>query len=369
MLGIRCVNSLTMYPSRIVLWYIPLFVASFSYSLENSTNNDDEQKNNLMMHDLLINSTKNQDDEMQLILHNLHENSTKNDNEMQYEFHINSNDNKNLTRSRIFDKYSGHITKIYKENQMEPRMNSTEINDVNNSMLQTFDKNLTKTDRETNSISYEYKNFNTDDYNSTITIISYEACDNETCIQLCCPFGDRLTSEKKCVAGQNNYSFPDVYQNDSENRKLNELFQLTVHDPCVVQGSAHRVLNSNEYLFLVNGSLYLDPDEFISSTSYCLGVLDRDTYDTIVCMHQIGFPTYMSICLLVSLPFLLLTFVVYSILPEVQNIHSYTLRVHVASLFITNLIIFCVVKIRELSEWKYCIPLGIAYVNYNNVAM
>lgn len=343
----------------IVLWcYVLLLVASSSHSLENSTSND-EQRDNLTMHDFFISSTQDRD-KMHLTMYNLHENSTKNDDELQYESHINSH--KDSARY----KYHEHI--MYGENnQMESHINSTEINDKNDSMLQAVNENLTKIDRENDSISHElHKKLITDDDNNTlITIISSEACNNEICIQLCCPFGNRLIiAEKMCVTGQDNYSFPDIYQNDSKNKKLNELFQLTVRDPCIIEGNAHRFLNVNEYSFLVNGSLYRDPGKVISTSSYCLGILDRDIYDVIVCTLPIGFPIYISVCLLISLPFLLLTFVVYSILPEVQNVHSYTLRVHVGAIFTTNLIIFCVQEIPDLTEWKYCIPLGTACVNY-----
>lgn len=331
-----------MCSSSIVLWcYMLLLVASSSDSLGNSK----EQRNNLTVrYDLFANSLKDRDDQMQVLY-----NSTTSDDKMQYEPHMNSNDSARYQ----------NIMKIHKENnQTESGVNS-EIND--DFTLRAFNE---KTDRKYISILYKLsRNLINTDYNNVTA--SYEACDNETCIQLCCPFGDRLTSAMKCMAGRDNYSFPNVYQNDSDNKSLDKLFHLTVRDPCVVQGSAHRILNPNEYSFLVNGSLYRGPDEdLIPSTSYCLGILDRDIYDVILCMNQIVFPTYMSVCLLVSLPFLLLTFVVYSILPEVRNIHSYTLRVHVASLFISNVIIFCVQEIPELSEWIYCIPLGMICVHH-----
>ncbi|XP_011866131.1 PREDICTED: probable G-protein coupled receptor Mth-like 10 isoform X2 [Vollenhovia emeryi] len=345
-----------MCRSSIVFWcYVFLLGASSSDSLGYSTNDNERRGNQTTRYDL-VNSTKDRDDEMQPILYNLRENSTKNDDDVQHASRVNSDDSARY-------KYHGHIMTFHKENDqmfMESRANPAGVDDEIYSMLQAFNENVTKTDRENNSMSYElHRNFNTDDYNDTrVNITSYEACDNETCIQLCCPYGDRLTSEKKCIAGRGNYYFPAVYRNDSGSKRLNELFQLTVRDPCVLQGSAHRVLNPKEYLFFVNGSLYQDSDKIVSSTSYCLGVLDRDIYDAVVCLEQIGFPTYISVCLLVSLPFLLLTFVVYSILPEVQNIHSCTLRVHVASLFISNLLIFCIQEVPELSEWKYCIPLA-----------
>ncbi|XP_011698575.1 PREDICTED: G-protein coupled receptor Mth2-like [Wasmannia auropunctata] len=219
---------------------------------------------------------------------------------------------------------------------------------------------------ESDFTSYQsYGNFNIDDYNDTISIISHDACVNRTCIQLCCPFGDRLTSEGTCVAGpieQDNYTFPDVYQNNSETKKLNELFPLAVHDPCVPQASAHHILNLDEYSFLVNGYLHQDPGEypgeFVPSTSYCLAALERNIYDAAVCMMPMGFRIYMAVSLLVSLPFLLLTFVVYSLLPDVQNVHSCTLRAHVGSLFVMNLLIYFVQAFPVLSEWKYCIPLA-----------
>lgn len=297
---------------------------------------------------------------MEVILYNLRENSIKNDKQMQYEPHINSTTNDHEDSLRY--ESHGRIMKIHEENNQMSRTNSIRINDEDDSTLQELSESLAKTEGKSNSISYEYGNSRRDNYNDSMAII--EACGNETCIQLCCPFGDRLSSERKCIVGQDNYSFPYVYQNDSENKKLDELFQLTVRDPCVLQGTAHRILNPDEYLFLSNGSLYRDSGELIPSTSYCLAVLDRNIYDATICMYPIGFPSYISVCLLVSLPFLLLTFVVYSILPEVQNIHSYTLRVYVASLFITNVIIYCVQEIPVLSEWKYCIPLGTACVNY-----
>ncbi|XP_012533517.2 probable G-protein coupled receptor Mth-like 3 [Monomorium pharaonis] len=342
-----------MYPSSIVLWcHVLLLVVLSSDSLGNSTN-DELRSNSMARYDRLIDS-RNRDDKMQPILYKLRENSTKNVNEMQYEPTINSmtNDRKDSLR---YEPHL-HIMKIHEENNQIsiPRIKSIKMSNENDTTLQELNESLTRS--KSNSMLYEYGNFNTDNYNDSLPTVSYEMCGNETCIQLCCPFGNRVV-DRKCIAGQDNYSFPYV-QNDSKNKKLDELFQLTVRDPCILQGTAHRILNPDEYLFLVNGSLYQNSGKLVPSTSYCLAILDRNIYDTIVCKDSIGFPQYVSVCLLVSLPFLVLTFVVYSILPEVQNIHTYTLRVYVATLFTTNVIIFCAQEIPVLSEWKYCIPLA-----------
>jgi len=311
---------------------------------------DNEQNDNsTVLYDSIISSVGYQNDkrEMELTRCNSRENSIKNDDEMQYESCINST--KNDRKNHNSDEPRGHIVKNHEENnQMESHaltlQNSTETND---STLQEINENL---------------------YNNSI--VSYEACDNVTCIQLCCPFGNRLmTIQGECVAG--NYSFPAMYGNDFEDKKFDKLF-LTVRDPCIVQGFGRRLLNASEYLFLVNGSLsYLNPKTLILPTSYCLAILNRNIYDVIVCTSQFKMPIYISACFLLSLPFLLLTFVIYSILPELQNMHGYILRAHVASLFITNAIEYVSRNVSGLATKNYCTALGTACVNYiyNNAVM
>jgi len=323
-----------------------------------------------VLYDSLISSMKYRNDKrkMEPTRCNSRENSIKNDDEMQYESCINST--KNDRKNHDSDEPRGHIVKNYEENSqmsMESHaltlQNSTETND---STLQEINENLSKTEGESNSTLFHklYRNYNIN-YNNSI--VSYEACDNVTCIQLCCPFGNRLTIQGQCVAGWGNYSFPAMHGNDFEDKKFDKLL-LTVRDPCIVQGFGRRLLNANEYLFLVNGSLsHLNPKTLILPTSYCLAILNRNIYDVIVCTSQIKLPVYISACLLISLPFLLLTFVVYSILPELQNMHGYTLRAHVASLFITYAIMYVGQQISGLATKSYCIPLGTACVNYTYI--
>jgi len=356
-----------MCPPNIALWcFALLLVVSFSESQENSTNGNGQSDNSTVLYDSIISSMgyRNDKREMEPTRCNSRENSIKNDDEMQYESCINST--KNDRKNHNSDEPRGHIVKNHEENnQMESHaltlQNSTETND---SMLQEINENLSKAEGESNSTLFHkfYRNYNT-------SIVSYEACNNVTCIQLCCPFGNRLTIQGQCVAGWDNYSFPAMHGNDFEYKKFDKLF-LTVHDPCIAQGFGRRLLNANGYLFLVNGSLsHLNPNILILPTSYCLAILNRNIYDVIVCTSQIKMPIYISACLLVSLPFLLLTFVVYSILPELQNMHGYTLRAHVASLFITYAIMYVGQQISGLATKSYCTPLGIACVNSIYITM
>ncbi|XP_071649039.1 G-protein coupled receptor Mth2-like isoform X1 [Temnothorax longispinosus] len=362
------INSLTMCPPNIVLWcFVLLLVASFSKSQINFTNGDERSDNSMVRYHPLISSVKYfkyRNDEMESTQCNSCKNSIKNGDEMQYESRVNST--KNADRKNddsMWYESREHIIKNREQSNqmsMESYANSTEIN-VTDSTLQK-EENLTKVESESDSTPNElYGNSTTDDYdNTTAVIVPYKACDNVTCIQLCCPFGDNLTSRGKCVAdGPGNYSFPRVFAYNFKGKRLNELFRLTVHDPCVLQGLERGQLNYHGYVFLNNGSLYLGPDTpLILPTSYCVAILQRNIYDTIVCANQIKVPIYISACLLISLPFLLLTFIVYSILPELQNMHGYTLRAHVASLFVTYAIMYFGQQNFELSEWRYCVPLA-----------
>ncbi|EFN64613.1 G-protein coupled receptor Mth2 [Camponotus floridanus] len=178
--------------------------------------------------------------------------------------------------------------------------------------------------------------------NNKTDILPYEKCANITCIQLCCPLGDRLDG-KNCIASENEYVFPNIYSSNnsiqSGNKNVNDLFPLTVQNPCQETIRFIPIIKDNyskyyEYMIFANSSLYLpNYDIFLESTSYCLAVVDRNQFDAIFCLVYKEYKKYGSIlneelnflfsnCHIVSMVCLLTTFVVYSILPELRNIHS-----------------------------------------------
>ncbi|XP_071568666.1 uncharacterized protein [Temnothorax nylanderi] len=204
-----------MCPPNIVLWcFVLLLVASFSKSQKNSTNGDERSDNSMVRYHPLISSVKYfkyRNDEMASTQCNSCENSIKNGDEMQYESRVNST--KNTDRKNddsMWYESREHIIKNREQSNqmsMESYANSTEIN-VTDSTLQK-EENLTKVESESDSTPNElYGNSTTDDYdNTTAVIVPYEACDNVTCIQLCCPLGDNLTERGKCVADGPAYIF------------------------------------------------------------------------------------------------------------------------------------------------------------------
>ncbi|KAG5313522.1 MTH2 protein, partial [Pseudoatta argentina] len=352
-----------MYSPSIVFCFAFLLVASCSEFQEDFTNGDEQSDNSTVQYDFLVNCTKYQNEETELTRCNSHENSVKNKNQMQYESCINSTKN-NCKNDSVRYEPREHIIKNHEDNNqtsMEFCTNSTEID---NFTLSEINENFTKTEDKNNSILYKY-----DDSNrkvKTIFVKNEECKDNITCIQFCCPYGYNLTVKGRCIEhGESTYVLPNIYalpnkqKNDSgESSEISDELFLTVRDPCVAQGRGRSFVYANTYLFLTDGSLYLSTGEFISPKSYCFAILFRNVYDVIACNNQTRLPVFISACHLLSLPFLLLTFIVYSILPELRNIHGYSLRAHVGSLFITYAIIYPGQQVSGLAEQKYCVALA-----------
>ncbi|XP_012529833.1 G-protein coupled receptor Mth2 [Monomorium pharaonis] len=324
--------------SKIFCCFMLLFGVLSSESQGNSTESDDQKRNLMVQINLLESSMIYSNDKSSQ--HDAIKNSIKNI-EMQYKLYVNSTKN-NIKNDNDWKRYESREyikADCERSKQMELDANFSEIND---SMLQEIEY-LFKTKNESNSTSCEDENFHTNN-NIEVIFVSNEECDNVSCIQLCCPFTDKLTINGCVEKGNGSFFFPPfiAYANSSEH----VIFNVTFHDPCVLQGFQHSLFNSKIYDFYEDGTIG-DPttNKSISSTDYCFAIVHQNNYDVIVCNEikkkkkKKTFYLYLyGTATLISLPFLLLTFVIYSILPDLRNIHGYILRAHVASLFVFNAI-------------------------------
>lgn len=166
-----------------------------------------------------------------------------------------------------------------------------------------------------------------------------------TPIPLCCPPESRKKS-KTCIKTNDTFHFPPLYDSYSfellNDSPTIEAFDWTVRDPC--NGRDEYRLQPEEipedaFMLLDNGSIYhpnmsltTDPD------SYCFGILDKDTYDVVLCFSAEDSPKspvqVIFAGMIISALFLLATFVVYTVLPELKNMHGRTLRGYVGSLLV-----------------------------------
>ncbi|XP_032665103.1 uncharacterized protein LOC116841378 isoform X2 [Odontomachus brunneus] len=286
-----------------IIWCALLLVVA--YAAENQSNSiyADKQQDDMVHYELHVNLTTRWDHD---------ENSTRDDEDsVQHEFY--SNYTKNLD-----EKGSQNVP-------AELRDNSTEINDGDNS-----------------TTSQLRPGSNSNETNSNI-------CNDTVCIPICCELGYRMI-RGICTPDDSEYDFPEVHE---IGKKVDEVFPLFVSDPCT---NGHYLLNSSlypddEYIIMTNGSVYQTLlNSFIDPTTYCFAVvMNKSKYELTMCFdtanttveEDVDFTgiIILDIGIFVSLPFLLLTFVVYTILPELWNMYGYILRGYIGSLFLAYILL------------------------------
>ncbi|XP_011267013.2 G-protein coupled receptor Mth2-like [Camponotus floridanus] len=274
-----------MYGKSLTLYCMLPIIASSSALWSNFTSDNEEKDYSMVQYQLNANTMKNYDDGEDW--YNLHENFTKNNDDMEYRINFTNNNHERL----MIDDFTQYKSQAH-ENDSQISVNSrntTEFDSRRNFISQEL--NDLKRIKGNNDLStYDsFNNFNRG--NSEINIIPYKMCDNITCIQLCCPFGNRLVNGK-CIPEQGYFVFlrnmygyiNDSFQTESE--KVDDAFLFVVHDPC--QKTGHYLMNP--YLiqnkFLINGSLYLpDYNTIVEPTSYCLAVVDYNIFAVNVCFE------------------------------------------------------------------------------------
>ncbi|CAL1687358.1 unnamed protein product [Lasius platythorax] len=355
-----------------------LLVSSSSKSQENSTNNEEKDDNLTIRYELDMNSTTNYGDEMKTLdLYEKFTNNTQYD-EMQYEFYTTSTSNNREDDDSIQYKLDKHSIQNHEDDEqipMKSHANSTNVSHQRNITSQEVYGNLIE---KNGSMADEFFIYSSEDSNES-NIVPYEICDNITCIPFCCSLGDRLDDDE-CIPEKIKYSFPNVYgyTNDSfqgENKTVDELFQLTVHDPC--QGNDRFLLpegHQYDYKIFANGSLYLSHYEKFAKT-YCLAIVDGDEFEVTICSEtsdeilktinnnsndvRIIYVSFhiVSILLLVSV------FLVYSILPELRNVHGFMLRNYSGALFVAYIIDIVNIIIKA-DDVQHSVCITIAFFNY-----
>ncbi|KZC04727.1 G-protein coupled receptor Mth2 [Dufourea novaeangliae] len=198
------------------------------------------------------------------------------------------------------------------------------------------------------------------------------------CSAIGCPLESRMI-KNSCLTLETNVTirFPPLYRSNSfdllDASPTPKSFRLAVRDPCD-GGPRYRLVpetyDEDAFLLLDNGAVYRPNGNVILPPSeYCLGRVDVDKYDVVLCFEAddydetgesngtniiVSFP----IGLIVSVPFLLATFIVYSLIPELKNMHGRTLRCYVGSLLIAYTVL-AIVQI--LPQYSISDPLCVAF--------
>ncbi|XP_029177758.1 G-protein coupled receptor Mth2-like isoform X2 [Nylanderia fulva] len=340
-------------------------VFSLSKSQENSTNRDD---NLTIRYEINTDSTTNYNDKTITLRHDLHKNlinNTQND-ILQYEFHMN---NKREGNDSIQHKRYKHSmqNKDDEQKSMKSNTNSTYVNHQRNFTTQEVYENVIE---KNDSMSLEVFKNSSKDTNETV-IVPNEMCHNDTCIRLCCSLGERLV-HGNCIPEGIEYIFPNVYTNDStqSEKRVNELFELAIYDSCQEEKYLLPEDFQYDYKIFTNGSIYLIYyEKFVESTSYCLAVVDGNEFQVTYCPETYDKNEEITDIerFIYSIPIIYLSFyivstlltgsvfLVYSILPELRNVHGFMLRNYSGALTVAYSIDIVIIIITGDLPYSVCV--------------
>ncbi|KAH0946442.1 hypothetical protein HN011_005111 [Eciton burchellii] len=188
---------------------------------------------------------------------------------------------------------------------------------------------------------------------SSLIILENDLIKNmRTCIRLVlCPVNYNLT-EQKCI-------------NDKDNEELIRVFNWTIKHP-YQKIRWYKISAPVRFMSF----FYTPPKEQVIKNisinySHSINYTQNETGYNIITEKRMEITIYsilVTIAIVASLPCLLATVIVYSILPEMQNIHGYMLRAYVSSLFVAYMIIV-VHRQTSLSQlgYTFCFILAVIY--------
>ncbi|XP_053674611.1 G-protein coupled receptor Mth2-like [Anopheles nili] len=186
------------------------------------------------------------------------------------------------------------------------------------------------------------------------------------CIHICCP--DNMVSGEPCPSAELNVNFSSTLAGETTISSRNLLLDSGYHLIYAKPDCSGLLLTlfGDEYVLRTDGQIEYGKSLF-SYRHYCLqaDLVEPlalagycETVDALA-MHRMY-----SIGILVSLPFLVVTFIVYALLPEMQNIPGKSLMCYVASLTVAYLLT-ALIRLNVYSyRSNWCIATGfIMYVS------
>jgi hypothetical protein len=214
-----------------------------------------------------------------------------------------------------------------------------------------------------------WKEFNDDN----VTEVRGCICVLKNCIRKCCPQEQTITEEGACVASNSSLLYPFSPQliDEDTNNPVKDLDVYMVYgDPC--QYGSYRLDpvadGSDQFLLLRTGVLSVPAQNNFTVAEYCIEAFeDKKEILPLLCFPPEVSPEgkndteiYLMypVGMIISIPFLFATFVVYAVIPELRNLHGKSLMSHVSSL-LTAYAFLAIVQLgsNHLSN-EFCIFCG-----------
>ncbi|KAF5292880.1 hypothetical protein FQR65_LT11132 [Abscondita terminalis] len=204
--------------------------------------------------------------------------------------------------------------------------------------------------------NYPYKSFI---YNGSITDCD---CSDKVCIRKCCEKGYDF-EDTICVYNSSSIMF-DIYDGEIlVDQTRQNIIAGTVKCPNNFYRLDPNDLPEDEFFLQKDGRLWVpDYDNYISSDQYCLESTDGNIW-AVVCVPSITRTeqTINNAGMIISMPFLLVTFIIYALLPE-KNIHGKSLMCYVLSLFLAY-VLLCIINSMNMHP-IVCVTSGLTFLQF-----
>lgn len=216
------------------------------------------------------------------------------------------------------------------------------------------------------AFSFRYSGYSDSEENESYRVINrsdndtsiYDGvCEDEKCFAKCCPEGQIFNRDELCENSNLKINFSQIggiYRNkDCDLNNLTGCKQVDPHNydnyyNIIVQGkpycSADCIqLDTNEFKLLDSGSIFLIYEGSLRNiTTNCIELHDNSTAVfpiSLLCLEEriaplpvSQHPSHNHYGMLASVAFLMATFLVYAILPDLRNLHGCSLMNHCAAL-------------------------------------
>ncbi|XP_015595599.1 G-protein coupled receptor Mth2-like [Cephus cinctus] len=196
-------------------------------------------------------------------------------------------------------------------------------------------------------------------------------CETSLCVRKCCPVDQvSIIRENRAECVSMNRPIPALRLKDQEMApelhgisNLSQVFHIIQNRYCPygsIQLHPERFIE-DKFVLQINGSISTVSDK-IQNSKYCMDWEENLNNITVFVCAELGATAVVveplfPLGMITSVPFLVATFLVYAIIPELRNIYGRTLMCYVASL-ISAYCFLVVAKLSLHTADNFCVPFA-----------
>jgi hypothetical protein len=197
-------------------------------------------------------------------------------------------------------------------------------------------------------------------------------CLLRNCMRKCCPEGQTLTKKRLCVPSNLTllHPFAPQFVDEDTNKTVTNVDVHRLYGiPCKEDGYLldPQEQVEDQFSLLLSGILRAPAEGNFTVAEYCIDAFEKqEAVLPFLCFQEEAYPItnrneinlLYPIGLIISVPFLIATFLVYAVISEFRNLHGKCLMCHVSSL-LTAYVFLAVIQLGEFRlSHKFCISCG-----------